>query len=433
MRIEAIGLKDFPPFADAVIEFPKNSDSPQIGEVQLLTGQNGTGKTRVLSLLAAALGNRAALEARIAKSRSVVVAMDANEKPVWWRHDLGVAQGLTRDVPLDIESIISACENAKSVVKLHQDFIIPSKQASVMAAAFAFRGAARVSDAKIAALDAVKLGLQADHLTFEAAKNEDQILCQCMANLTMTAAMDYRKNEPPTASRAIRLAARIESTVSSITGRSFAFHVTYQPDVSLRVYWGGVAMKLGQLPDGLRSIIGWLVSCVAKLDALFPEHPDPLSLPLILLLDEPESHLHPAWQRQIIPAAQTLFPQAQIFVATHSPFVISSVNDGWIHILRANAEGLVTADPPRPCSKGDSWLDAVEDVLGLKERYDPETETLLAQFRTQRDEVRTGGGDYDQLLALAKSIALRSDALNDIMGREMWQLDRQLGRGVSAP
>ena len=112
--------------------------------------------------------------------------------------------------------------------------------------------------------------------------------------------------------------------------------------------------------------------------------------------------------------------------------MIASVNDGWIHILRANAEGLVTADPPRPCSKGDSWLDAVEDVLGLKERYDPETETLLAQFRTQRDDVRTEGGDYDQLLTLAKSIAERSDALNDIMGREMWQLDRQLGRGVNS-
>lgn len=52
---------------------------------------------------------------------------------------------------------------------------------------------------------------------------------------------------------------------------------------------------------------------------------------VVFLIDEVESHLHPQWQRQIIPAllavAQTLIQKAevQVITATHSPLVMASV------------------------------------------------------------------------------------------------------------
>jgi len=302
-----------------------------------------------------------------------------------------------------------------------------------LAAAFAFRGIARVSDVKIAALAPVKLGVREEHLTFEPAANEDQIICQSMANLKMGAAMDTMRKISKTQSRPIQLLERLEGTVSQVTGREFSFDVTPHPEVSLRIFWGGVTMWMRQLPDGLRSIIGWLVSCVAKLEALFPDNPDPLSVPLILLLDEPEGHLHPAWQRKVLPAAQMLFPQAQIFAATHSPFVISSVNSGWIHIFRADESGVVTIDEPHPCSKGASYLDVIEDVLGVHEWYDPETEALLAKFREARDGVIAGTGDFAKLEADAKEIAGRSDSLQNIMARELRQVERLMNQAGGRP
>src|SRR5439155_13528206 len=123
-----------------------------------------------------------------------------------------------------------------------------------------------------------------------------------------------------------------------------------------------------------------------------------------------------AWQRKVVPAAQTMFPQAQIFVATHSPFVISSVNEGWIHIFRANETGLVTVDEPKPCSKGDTYLDIVEDVLDVKEWYDPESEDLLAKFRQTRDAALAGQVEkVTELVEQAQVIAQRSDSLSDLM------------------
>lgn len=52
---------------------------------------------------------------------------------------------------------------------------------------------------------------------------------------------------------------------------------------------------------------------------------------VVFLIDEVESHLHPQWQRQIIPAllavARTLIKKAevQVITATHSPLVMASV------------------------------------------------------------------------------------------------------------
>lgn len=51
MHIEKILLRDVGPFDDVTIEFPKGTD-PQLADVYLLTGPNGTGKSTILYALA---------------------------------------------------------------------------------------------------------------------------------------------------------------------------------------------------------------------------------------------------------------------------------------------------------------------------------------------------------------------------------------------
>lgn len=46
----------------------------------------------------------------------------------------------------------------------------------------------------------------------------------------------------------------------------------------------------------------------------------------IVLIDEIEAHLHPKWQREIIPLLTKLFPNIQFFITTHSPQVVASVS-----------------------------------------------------------------------------------------------------------
>lgn len=58
----------------------------------------------------------------------------------------------------------------------------------------------------------------------------------------------------------------------------------------------------------------------------------------VAVLDEPENHLHPSMQRVIIGNLLDAFPSAQIIVATHSPFVVSSVKDSYVYVLRYSDE-----------------------------------------------------------------------------------------------
>lgn len=53
----------------------------------------------------------------------------------------------------------------------------------------------------------------------------------------------------------------------------------------------------------------------------------------IVLIDEIELHLHPNWQRNLLPTLNMLFPNVQFIVTTHSPQVLSSVPNGCVFSL----------------------------------------------------------------------------------------------------
>ncbi|MBE3640522.1 AAA family ATPase [Mangrovicoccus algicola] len=48
----------------------------------------------------------------------------------------------------------------------------------------------------------------------------------------------------------------------------------------------------------------------------------------VILIDEIDLHLHPSWQKKIIPALLKAFPRMQFVATTHSPFVIQSLSEG---------------------------------------------------------------------------------------------------------
>jgi len=57
----------------------------------------------------------------------------------------------------------------------------------------------------------------------------------------------------------------------------------------------------------------------------------------IVIMDEPENHLHPSMQRTLLTNLLAAFPLAQFIVATHSPFMVSSVQDSAVYALRYTA------------------------------------------------------------------------------------------------
>ena len=59
-------------------------------------------------------------------------------------------------------------------------------------------------------------------------------------------------------------------------------------------------------------------------------------LPGIVLIDEIELHLHISWQRKVLSLLARVFPNLQFIVATHSPFVVSSIESAVVYDLEKN-------------------------------------------------------------------------------------------------
>lgn len=129
---------------------------------------------------------------------------------------------------------------------------------SASSLAMSFRGSARISDAEIKPLSPVSFGKPEDNLLFDRQPNEDALFGQSIANLKIRAGMYIASRPSQSSNRNVRIADRLEKTVSNVTGRDFYFVVEESPKLQLRVTWGEKRMFLQQLPDGLRAIIGWL-------------------------------------------------------------------------------------------------------------------------------------------------------------------------------
>lgn len=410
----ALASSNFPPFGTLHLTFPPVDDKPDdLAEVHLLTGVNGTGKTRILSVLAAMLGHQEPLKKRLRGVETPIAIIATDKFPI-------------TEPSSQWENQIHAQE---SRVGWEQGGTV--YQWGERVAAFAYSGVAYVTNSPITVMADVPKPDRAGCLSFIRPEDHSSGLIQAIANLKVQAAMDWMNQSGGTAglTRSTRIVNALESTISQITGMHFSFLVTSYPKAALEVSWAGAKLPFNSLPDGLRSIIGWLAHSVVMMDAWLQGKQDPLQTEAVFLLDEIEGPLHPAWQRRILPAFQRLFPKAQMFVATHSPFLIASLNHGWIHPLTMSPDGKVKVEEPLRASEGDSYVSVVEDIMGVKEWYDPETETLLAEFRTQRDAAYRGNGEAGaSARQLAAKIGDRSMELDYMMGRELRQMDRQLSQ-----
>lgn len=93
----------------------------------------------------------------------------------------------------------------------------------------------------------------------------------------------------------------------------------------------------------------------------------------VVLLDEPENHLHPSMQRRIVGDLSRAFPLAQFVVVTHSPFVVSSVRESNVYVLRhadgksESASSMRTVSSIRldRANKAGTASEILRDVLGV--------------------------------------------------------------------
>lgn len=168
------------------------------------------------------------------------------------------------------------------------------------------------------------------------------------------------------------------------------------PDVLLETGTG--SFSLDAVSGGISALVdlAWQVFLYSTLHDEF-----------VVVIDEPEAHLHPQLQKEVLPSLLEAFPSAQFVVATHNPFVVTSVRDSNVYVLRYNDRQRVESLLLDNLNKAGTSNEILREVLGLESaspawvedrfdqivsRYAGQTlsRDLLGQLRRDLEELGLG-------------------------------------------
>ena len=137
--------------------------------------------------------------------------------------------------------------------------------------------------------------------------------------------------------------------------QSCSLEVKLTPRIMIRHRVG--PLSLSQLSDGEQRLFSLFVDIARQLSLQNPQNGIGGG-EAIVLIDEIDVHLHPKWQRKIVPALEDLFQHCQFIATTHSPFVIQATN----------RQKIAAIDPVAPITLldgGNSIEDIAENIQGV--------------------------------------------------------------------
>jgi len=85
----------------------------------------------------------------------------------------------------------------------------------------------------------------------------------------------------------------------------------------------------------------------------------------VVTIDEPETHLHPSMQRELLPNLFRAFPDVQFVIATHSPFVATSSPDAKVYALVYNESHRVYSQLLEAADLAGSANETLREILGV--------------------------------------------------------------------
>ena len=133
----------------------------------------------------------------------------------------------------------------------------------------------------------------------------------------------------------------------------------------------GRPMTFNQMSEGFSAFISILVDLLIRVDLIRSAVNDNSYEPCgIVLLDEPETHLHIKAQYDVLPILTEFFPNIQFIVATHSPAVISSIKNTTVYDLTRQAS--VTDE-----IVGSSFSELMIVHFGLDNEFSPIADAII--------------------------------------------------------
>ena len=185
-------------------------------------------------------------------------------------------------------------------------------------------------------------------------------------------------------------------------------------------------LPLNVLSQGTQSI----VHCLARLLIGYAEYYDfPTDLrekPGILMIDEIDAHLHPSWQRRIIPTLTQHFPKLQIFCSTHSPMMLAGLKAGQVQLLRRDAQDKVMVSTNESDVAGWTADEILRILLEVPNPTDATTAEHVERLQELRRQGELNAEEAEELQDLRKIVS--GELLSGPMSSQVEQFAEELKR-----
>ncbi len=175
--------------------------------------------------------------------------------------------------------------------------------------------------------------------------------------------------------------------------------------VLVRGPWG--TMPFHALGDGYRGTSGWLLDLWGRayLAGGLSNGGAPAG---IVLIDEIDEHLHPSWQKKLVPTLRKRFPNLQFIGTTHS--AMSIVNCEHSELLASELQDAVASIHPLSGPEGRTADRILRgEWFGLTSTLDDESEALLKRYQ----EAIRGGATEAEVAPLRDRLSDRLGVLFD--------------------
>lgn len=423
MRIDSLQLAGVGPFDDTTLKFPPGKRD-DLADVYLLVGENGSGKTTALHVLASLLapqGNLGHLRPQDRFRKEGAFAQASAGQVLW---------SATKEFsPILSLPDVTFRKPSPSIDREFGEWNTWSGAVNGMGnrplswAAFAYAGERQIENASVTAIQEPSTIPLQGCMAFGSTA-DTHALMQWVAN------QDFKRLKAQDAGQKDKAAAiaasisTIEAAISDAIDGAFHFKIDVDT-IDVRAELNGTRLDFAMLPSGVKSITSWIADLLMRLDRIpWVDGLQPTQRSFLLLLDEIDIHLHPSWQRRLLPVVQKIFPKAQIIASTHSPFVVASLADGAVIELKVK-DGKSTASDPVEAPVALSYSATLRSLFGIDSDFDLKTEELFKEFQALRTRVLGGDPNADrELREKADELRSHGEEVGQLVEFELRQMRR---------
>ena len=155
---------------------------------------------------------------------------------------------------------------------------------------------------------------------------------------------------------------------------------------------GRIRVPFPALSDGYRAFLGWIGDLLYHVCETCPDERTLDQNQGIVMIDEVDLHIHPAWQMELLPRVARWLPRLQFIVTSHSPLLVGSL--GWRNIILARQRENGASCMERVAGVAVARMDA--DQILLTELFGLESTRSGSQTRRIRsllEDARKGDRD----------------------------------------